>query len=112
MGLYFLTFCVVDSDAFLQYFSFRCFVAPVSDCLLDFVVTLNDYSHDSVDPRLLNFHLHSELPDSGVFPDEEVQQAVAVDLHVRMNMDITRSRDLDVLCLLERCPWSADGGED
>ena len=48
-------------------------------CLLDFVVTLNDYSHDSVEPRLLNFNLHSELPDSAVFLEEEVKQAVVVD---------------------------------
>ena len=47
-------------------------------CLLDFVVTLNDYSHDSVEPRWLNFHLHSGLPDSAVFLVEEVQQAVVV----------------------------------
>ena len=64
------------------------FVNPVSVCLLDFVVTLNDYSHDSVDPRLLNFHLRSELPDSAEFLEEEVQQAVVVDLHARMNVDI------------------------
>ena len=47
-------------------------------CLLDFAVTLNDYSHDFVDPQLLNFHHHSELSDS----------AVAVDKHVKMNVDI------------------------
>ena len=51
-------------------------------------MTFNDYSHDSVDPRLLNFHLHSGLPDSAVFPEEEVQQAVVDDKHVRMNVDI------------------------
>ena len=33
---------------------FSVFVDPVCVCLLDLVVTLNDYSHDSVDPRLLN----------------------------------------------------------
>ena len=33
-----------------------------------------------MDPRLLIFHLHSELPDSAVFPEEEeVQKAVVVD---------------------------------
>ena len=53
-----------------QFFFPSVFVDPVSVCLLDFVVTLNDYSHDSVDPRLLNFHLHSELADSAVFPEE------------------------------------------
>ena len=56
-------------------------------CLLDLVVALNDYSHDFVDPRLLNFHHHSELSDPAVFPVEEVQQAVVVDWHVRMNVD-------------------------
>ena len=30
------------------------FVDPTSVFLLDFVVVLNDYSHDSVDPRLRN----------------------------------------------------------
>ena len=54
--------------------------------LLDFSVSLNDYSPDSV--QLLNFHLHSGLSDSAVFPVEEVQQAVVVDWHVRMNVDI------------------------
>ena len=39
--------------------------------LLDFSVTLNDYSPDSVDPQLLNFHLHSGLSDSAVFSVEE-----------------------------------------
>ena len=51
----------------------------LSMCLLDLVVTLNDHSHDSVDPRLLNFHLRSELRDSAVLLEEAVQQAVAVD---------------------------------
>ena len=79
----------VYSAAVLQYFStLSVFVDPVSVCLLDFVVTLNDDSHDSADPLLLNFHLHSEFPDSAVFPEEEVQQAVAVDWHVKMNVDI------------------------
>ena len=64
------------------------FVDPVSVYLYDFAVTLNDYSPDSVDPRLLNFHLHSGLSDPAVFPEEEVQQAVVVDWHVRMNVDI------------------------
>ena len=54
--------------------------------ILDLVVTLSGRSHDCLDPRLLNFHLRSELPDSAVFPEEEVQQAV-VDQHVRMNVD-------------------------
>ena len=73
MGLYFLAFCGV-LDCFSAVFSFPLvFVDPVSVCLLDFVVTLNGLSHDSVDPRLLNFHLHSELPDSAVFAEEEVQ---------------------------------------
>ena len=76
--------------------------------LRDFVVTLNDYSPDSVDPRLLNFHLHSGLSDPAVFPEEEVPQAVAVDWHIRMNVDIPRSRDLDLSALLERIPCSAD----
>ena len=68
------------SAPFLPYFSFfLVLVHHVSVCLLDLVVTLNDHSHDSVDPRLLNFHLHSELPDSAVFLEEEVQQAVVVD---------------------------------
>ena len=79
----------VSSAAFQQYFSFlSVFVDPVSVFLLDLVVALNDYSHISVDPRLLKFHHHSELPDSAVFPEEEVQQAVAVDSHVRMNVAV------------------------
>ena len=62
----------MNSAAALHFFSFSSeFVDPVSVCLLDSVVTLNDYSHDSVDSRLLNFHLHSELPDSVVFPNTE-----------------------------------------
>ena len=56
-------------------------------CLLDFVVTLNDHSHDSVDPRLLNFHLCPEFLDSAVLLEEMVQQPVAVDSHVRMNVE-------------------------
>ena len=51
-------------------------------------MTSNDYSPDSVDPRLLNFHHHSGLSDPPVFPVEEVEQAVVVDWHVRMNVDI------------------------
>ena len=35
------------------------FVDPVSVYLLDFAVTMNDYSPGSVDPQLLNVHLHS-----------------------------------------------------
>ena len=57
-------------------------------CLLDFAVTLNDYSHDSVDPRLLNFHHHSGLSDPAVFSVEKVQHAVVVDWPGRMNVDI------------------------
>ena len=52
-------------------------VDPVSVCLLDFVNS-NGYPHDSVDPRLLNFHLHSVLNDSAVFLVQEVQHAVVV----------------------------------
>ena len=72
---------MVYSAAVLQYFScLSVFVDPVSACLLDYVVSLNDDSHDSADPLLLNFHLHSDLPDSAVFlEEEEVQQAVVVD---------------------------------
>ena len=78
MSLYFLTFVVCPVD-FLQYFSFpSMFVDLVSVYILDFAVTLNDYSHDYVDPRLLNFHHHSELSDS----------AVVVVWNVRMNVDI------------------------
>ena len=50
------------------------------------MVALNDYSPDSVDPRLLNFHHHSELSDSAVF--QQVQHAVAVDWPGRMNVEI------------------------
>ena len=64
----------------LQYFSFpSIFVDPVSLYLLDLVVALNDYSHDSVHPRFLNLHHLSELSNSAVFLQEEVQQAVIVD---------------------------------
>ena len=59
------------------FLSFSVSVGPVSVCLLDFVVTLNGRSHDFVDAQLPNLHLHSELPDSAVFP--EVHQAVVVD---------------------------------
>ena len=51
-------------------------------------MTFNDYSHDSVDSRLLNLHLHSGLPDSAVFPEEEEQQAVFDDQQVKMNVDM------------------------
>ena len=72
---------MVYSVAFRQYFSFfSVFVDTVSVRLPDLVVTLNDHSHDSVDPRLLNFHLRSGLPYSAVIlEEEEVQQAVVVD---------------------------------
>ena len=66
---------------------FSLFVDCVSVFVLDLVVALNDYSHDSVDPRLLIFFHHSELSDSAVFPVEEVQQAVVVDSPVRTNVD-------------------------
>ena len=70
---------VAYSAAFLQYFSFpSVFGDPVSVSLLDLVVTLNGRSHDFVDPRLLNLHLRSELPDSVVFLTE-VQQAVVIE---------------------------------
>ena len=76
MGLYLLAFCDV-LGSFSAVFSFlSVFADPVSVCLLDFVATLNDYLHDSVDPQFLNFHLHSGLPDAAVFTEEEVQQAV------------------------------------
>ena len=57
-------------------------------CLLDFVVTLNDHPHHSVDTRLLTFHLRSELPDSAEFLEEDVQRAVAVDQDVRMKVEV------------------------
>ena len=80
---------VAYSAGFLQCFSFlSVFVNPVSVCLLDLVMTLNDHSSDSVDPRFLNFHLLLELPDSAVFLEEEVRQAVVVDKHVRRNVDV------------------------
>ena len=90
MSLYFLVFgSVVYSAAFLQYFSFLLVpVYPVSVCLLDLVVALNDHSHDSVDPRLLTFHPRSELPEAAEFLEEEVQQVVVVDQHARMNVDV------------------------
>ena len=62
-----------------MFLSFLVLVYHVLLCLLDFVVSLNDHSHDSVEPRLLNFHLRSELPGSAVFLEEEVQHAVVVD---------------------------------
>ena len=63
---------VAYSAAFLKWFSSPfVFVDPVSVSPHDFVVTLNDYSHDSVDPRLLNFHHHSEFSDSAVHPEED-----------------------------------------
>ena len=56
------------------------FPDPLSVYLLELAMTFNDYSHDSVDPpRLPNFDLHSEKPDSAVFPVKEVQQAVVLD---------------------------------
>ena len=68
----------VYSAAFRQYFSFlSVFVDRVSVFILDLVVALNDYSHNSVGPRLLNCHHHSELSDSAEFL-EEVQQVVVV----------------------------------
>ena len=71
---------MVYSVAFRQYFSFfSVFADTVSVRLPDLVVTLNDHSHDSVDPRLLNFDLRSGLPYSAVILEEEVQQAVVVD---------------------------------
>ena len=77
------------SAAFSQYLSFLLvFVDPVSEFLLDLVVALNDYSHDSVDPRLLKSHHHFELSDCAVFLEVKVQQGVVVDKRVRMNVDI------------------------
>ena len=78
---------------------------PCLRVLLDFVVTLNDHSHDSVDPRLLNFHLHLSC-DSAVFPEEEVQQLCR--LACEDERGYTRSRDLDLSDLLERFLCSAD----
>ena len=51
------------------------------------MVTLNGRSHDSVD-RLLNFHLRSELHDYAELLEEEVQQAVVIDQHARMNVGV------------------------
>ena len=80
------------SAAFLQYVSFLLeYVDPVSVCLRDLVVILNDHLNDSVDPRFLNFHLRSELLDSAVLQEEEeeeVQQAVVVGKHATMNVDV------------------------
>ena len=57
--------------------------------LLDFSAALNDYQPDSMDPQLLNVHLHSGLSDSAVFLAEEtVRQALVLDWHARMNVDI------------------------
>ena len=70
------------------FFPFCVCVDSVSVSLLDLVVTLNCRSREFVDPRLLNFHLRSELPDSAVFLEDEVPQAVVVDLHARMNVEV------------------------
>ena len=88
MGLYFLACCgVLGCFSAIFFFPFGV-SGPCLRIFFDLVVTLNDYSHDSVDPRLLNFHHNSGLSDSAVFPVEKVQQAVVVDSHVRMHVDI------------------------
>ena len=96
-GLFSSWLFVVCSAAFRQYF-LSVFVDPVSVCLLDLVVALNDFSPDSVDPRLLSFHHHSELPDSGVFPVEVVKRAVVVDSMWGWTLafPLTRSRPLSL----------------
>ena len=64
---------------------------------------------DSVDPpRLLNFHLHSEMPDSAVFLEEEVETGCCCWLACEDERGKTRSRDLDLSALLVRFLCSAD----
>ena len=59
---------VSHSAALLQQSSFlSVFVDPVSVSLLVLVVTLNDRSRDSVDPRLLNLHLRPAKMNVEVF---------------------------------------------
>ena len=87
---------VVHSVVFQQQFSFlsavmnhvAVVVDPVFVSLLVLVVTLNGRPRDSVDPRLLNFHLLSCGDERGG----------------------VRSRDLGLSSLLERPLCSADGG--
>ena len=103
---------VTHSADYLRQFHFpSVFVDPVSVSLFVLVVTLNDYSHDSVDPRMLNLHLSPELPEAGSAELwKEVQQVLAAGWHAEMNAEGTRSRDLDLLSLLERPLCSAAGG--
>ena len=66
-----LLFC----NSFLSFFSFA---DPVAVSLLALVLTLYGCSLDFVDPRLLNFHLRPELPESeSAELRKEVQQVVA-----------------------------------
>ena len=92
--IFFLAFCGV-LGCFSAVFSFlSVFVDPVSVCLLDLVLSLNDYSHDFVDPRLLSFHHHSELSDSAVFPVEVVNKLLLLTA-CEDERWLSRSRDLD-----------------
>ena len=60
------------------FFPFFCFADPVAVSLLALVLTLYGCSLDFVDPRLLNFHLRPELPESeSAELRKEVQQVVA-----------------------------------
>ena len=77
-----------DFEAFHLHLNPWAFVDPVSVGLLDLVVTWNGRSHDFVDPRLLNLHLRSGLPDSSVFLEEVQHVVVVVGQHARMNVDI------------------------
>ena len=54
------------------------FVDPVSVYPLDFVVTLNDYSHDSVDPRVPILSLPPSEADLAVLEADGVQEVPEV----------------------------------
>ena len=104
-----MAFCgVLGCFSAVFVFPFGVCVNRVSVFLLDLVVSLNDYSHDSVGPRLLNCHHHSELSDSAVFP-VGVTTGCCCWLACEDERGYTLSRDLGLSDLLDRFPCSNDG---
>ena len=94
---------VTHSADYLRQFHFpSVFVDPLSVSLFVLVVTLNDYSHDSVDPRMLNLHLSPELPEAGSAELwKEVQQVLAAGWHAEMNAEVL-AHAIWIFCLF----WS------
>ena len=105
-----LPFALYSADV-MQYFSFpSMFVDPLSPCIFLNLQWLWMITHRFCGPTTVAefFIFHSEMPDSAVFLEEEVETGCCCWLACEDERGKTRSRDLDLSALLVRFLCSAD----